>query len=418
MKEQILVVLILLLLVASFMASALEIAFFSLSSLTVKAYRNSKDQRQQLIANLLDKPRELFVTLFIVNISVNILLQNAVSAYFGQASNWIVVVGVPLLLVVLFGEIFPKHIAIRNNRKITYQLAPMTNWVAKVLLKPRDLIMRIVVPISRLMFFFLKEETLFSKKEVEHVLKISQEHGTLHPEEGRLVEGFLDLQDSLVKEHMRPREDILFYDINKPLTKLKFLFCDEECTRLPVCDKNMDQLYGVITATNYFLNQNKIHQPSDLIRYLSKPYFVPENTPVRKLIRHFDELQIVLALVVDEYGTITGLLTREDLVEVVIGEISDRRDENELFTRASEDVIIASGKLELSDFEEIFDISLESPNNMVTLGGWLIEYLGDIPKSGSQIETPHFLFQILSATPKRIRRIYVRRLKSTEGASK
>lgn len=413
MNESLLILLMILLLGGSFLASALEIAFFSLSSLTVKAYSTSQDARKNLIADLLQKPRELFVTLFIVNISVNILLQNTTSAYFGSESSWLYVVGLPLALVIFFGEVFPKHLAMSHNQRIAYTLAPLMRWITLFLRYPCKVVMAITVPISRILFFFLKEERPFSKEEVEHVLKVSHQHGAIDKEEGKLVRGFLDLQDTQVKELMQPREDILFYDINKPLSKLKFLFCEEECTRIPVCDKNIESLYGIITANDFFLNQPDIQAPSDLIRYLKKPFFIPENTPVKKLIRHFDEQQAVLALVVDEYGSISGLLTREDLVEVVIGDISDRRDEKELYTRASKSVLIASGKLELEVLEELFGVELESPNNMVTLSGWLTEQLGDIPSSGTSYETTDFLFQILSATPKRIERVYVRK-KETE----
>lgn len=118
-----------------------------------------------------------------------------------------------------------------------------------------------------------------------------------------------------------------------------------------------------------------------------------------------------LAIVVDEYGAISGLISQEDLIETVVGEISDRRDpKSSLFTRSSEDVIIASGKLELSTFREIFGIPLKSHENTVTLSGWLIEQLGDIPTPGTKYANDQFLFYVLAADPNRIRRIYVRKL--------
>ncbi|MCB1110790.1 MAG: HlyC/CorC family transporter, partial [Chlamydiia bacterium] len=120
------------------------------------------------------------------------------------------------------------------------------------------------------------------------------------------------------------------------------------------------------------------------------------------------------AVVVDEYGSVSGLITLEDLVETVVGQIADRRDEKSHYTQASSDIIIASGKLELIEFEEIFDYHLESPNNMATIGGWLTEVLGDIPKSGTKIERHGFLFHVLASDVNRVRRIYIRRLKSAK----
>ena len=119
-----------------------------------------------------------------------------------------------------------------------------------------------------------------------------------------------------------------------------------------------------------------------------------------------------LAMVVDEYGSISGLIALEDLVETVVGEIADARDKKSQYTRSGEDVIIASGKLELAEFEEIFGVALPSENQVVTLGGWLSEQMNDIPKTGTKYVVFDFLFHVLAADPKRVRRIYVRRLKT------
>jgi putative hemolysin len=118
-----------------------------------------------------------------------------------------------------------------------------------------------------------------------------------------------------------------------------------------------------------------------------------------------------IAIVVDEYGSVSGLITLEDLVEVVVGEIADRRDVKARFTRAGEDVIITSGKFELAEFEEVFGKELFSENNVVTIGGWLTEQLGDIPKTGTKYVTEEFLFHVLASEPTRVKRVYIRRLK-------
>ena len=118
-----------------------------------------------------------------------------------------------------------------------------------------------------------------------------------------------------------------------------------------------------------------------------------------------------IALAVDEYGSISGLISLEDLVEKVVGEIADARDAKSRYTRSGEDVIIASGKLELAEFEELFGKALSSENNMVTIGGWLTERMGDIPKTGTKYTADGFFFHVLAADPTRVRRIYIRRLK-------
>ena len=144
---------------------------------------------------------------------------------------------------------------------------------------------------------------------------------------------------------------------------------------------------------------------------LKKPFFVPESLHAHSLLRQLYERKESIAIVVDEYGSVSGIITLEDLVEVVVGPIVDRRDEKSHYTKAGDGVIIASGKLELGEFEEIFGIELPSENQMVTIGGWLTEQLGDIPKPGTKYVTDDFLFHVLAADSKRVRRVYVRRLK-------
>lgn len=389
--------------------SGSETALFSLSSTKVKMYATDANPRRSLIAKLLRKPRDLLVTVFMLNTLVNILLQNVSSGMFGDQAGWDLKVGVPLLLTLIFGEIIPKNIGLDRNIPVAYLVAPSINFFQKLLGPLRRLTVAITAPISRALFFFLRRDEEISQEELIHVLKTSQEHGVLVPDEAELVGGYLRLQDVTVKELMQPKEDILFYAMKEPLTQLVHLFTDEECSRIPVCQHSLDDLLGVMSAKQFFLNQERIQTPKDLKLFISKPLFAPESMPARKLLRRFDETGEVISLVVDEYGSIVGLVTKEDLAEVVIGEVSDLRDQKGLYTRSGRYEIIASGKMELNDFNELFDVDLKS-NTMLTIGGWLTEQMGDIPKPGSKFETDQFLFQVLAATPTRLRRLYIRKL--------
>lgn len=395
---------------ASGFFSASETALFSISSMKIKTYQTNKNPRNRLIASLVLHPKELLVTVFMLNTLVNILLQNTASSLFGNLAGWSLKVGIPLILTLIFGEIIPKYVGIVNNTTIAYAVAPTIAFLQKIITPVRKGIIAITTPLSRIMFFFLKKETTISEDEIHHLLLTSKDQGVLHPDEAELINGYLTLQNSQIKELMRPREEMLFYDINEPLTKLTYLLVDQECTRVPTCDKNIENLLGIISADRFFLNRDKINHPQDLLTFLDKPFFFPETIPARILLRRFDEQNEEMAIVVDEYGAISGLITYEDLIEIVVGEIADRRDQHQLYTLAGKDVIIASGKLEIADFEEIFGVKLLNPANMVTLSGWLIEQIGDIPKSGMKYEAQNFLFQILGAKPNRITRIYIRKL--------
>lgn len=390
--------------------SASETALFSLSLTKIKAYQASSSPRHRLIAKLVLEPKNLLVTVFMLNTLVNILIQNTTSHMFGEHASWLLKVGVPFILMLILGEIIPKNIGLQSNVKIANLVAPSINFLQNFISPVRALIVAITAPISRFLFFYLKNDKSISKEEMKHVLKTSEEHGVLQPEEAELVWGYLNLQDANVKSLMRPRKDILYYDINEPLSKLMYLFVDQECSRMPVCDKSLDNILGIITARQFFLHRQQIKTSNDLIKHLLPPLYVPENTSAKALIRRFDEYNQVMALVVDEYGSISGLITREDIVEQVVGDISDLRDAQTLYTKSGVGEIIASGQLDLSEFNDYFKSNLISDNNMLTIGGWLTEQLGDIPKSGTKYETEEFIFQVLAADPNKIRRLYIRKI--------
>lgn len=359
---------------------------------------------------MMERPRDVLVTILILNVVANISIQNTVSSLFDAFPDWSLRVGIPLILTLIFGEVIPKSVAIPNNERISYRVTPWISGVAWLLSPIRKALTKATSAISRFLFLFLRDEKEISPAELRHVLKTSEESGVLQGQESRLIGGAISLQETLVKERMRPREEILFYNIQEGIGSLIHLLVDQEATRVPVCDGKLENLLGILSARRFFLEQPTIQTSRDLTAILRKPCYVPETTKASALLKLLRDRRESLAIVVDEYGSISGLITQEDLIEAVIGEISDLRDAKSLYTPSGEDVIIASGKLELSQFKEIFGVELESKENVVTLGGWLTLQLGDIPQTGARYATDQFLFYVLAADPNRVRRIYVRRL--------
>ncbi|MCH9627179.1 MAG: hypothetical protein S4CHLAM2_08140 [Chlamydiales bacterium] len=387
------------------------IALFSLSSTEIKLYKHSHDKRKLLIADLLAQPRNLLVTLLFLDIGANILIQNTSANIFGTYSSWLLKVGVPLLITLLIGEIIPKTLALSYNKAIATHVVRVISALQQILSPLLRTLTFITSHISSVLFFFLRKEQEISKEELHHVLKSSKSSGILSLDEAKLIEGYLSLTDYTVKERMHPRHEILYYDINEPLSNLIHLLVEKECSRVPVCVGDLQNMVGIVSATLFFLHREQIREGKDLIAHLEKPYYVPETIFARTLLYHFFHRKATMGIVVDEYGSISGVITQEDLFEVVVGEIADIRDEKTRYTPAGNDVIITSGKFELSEFEQLFGTTLSSSSNCVTLGGWLTERLGDIPKSGTKYESNGFLFQVLAADPNRVRRVYIRRLR-------
>jgi putative hemolysin len=407
----VLILLLVLLLSISAILSGSETALFSLSSLKVSLLKNDPSWRKKCIALLLEKPKDLLVTILMCNIAMNILVQNVISNVFDNNSGPLLTVGLPLILTLLFGEAIPKSIAITRNLEVSVLTAPILYAIRAIISPIRKVLTKSAQKISRFVFFFLSKEPEISYDELKHALITSQKSGIISRDEAKLIHGALKIDESLVKAIMTARGEILYYNIEDPIDRLLHTFVDEECSQVPVIEKSFEKVLGVITSAQFFLNKDKIKNGGDLLLYLKPPLFIPETISARKLLINFHASTETIALVVDEYGQISGLVTKEDVVELVIGQIEDKRDEEVLFTRQGEDVIICSGKLEIAILEEIFDTTFDHAQNAVTVGGWLTEREGDIPKSGLKIRTKDFLFQVLASSKSRVDRIYVRRLK-------
>lgn len=397
---------------ASAFFSLALISLFSLTTTEIKLFKQDRNLRKRQVAHLLAQPRDLLVTLMFYDIGANIFVQNTAANLFGTLSSWVLTVGVPLVLTLLLGEILPKTIALPNNVTIAYRIAPIIDRLQKILHPLLHFMTSLTAHISSFLFFFLKKEKEISNEELHHVLKSSKKYGILNQEELKLVDGYLALTDYTIKERMIPRHAILSYDTEDSLSKLTHIFVDLGCTRIPVCQDDLQNLLGILTAPTFFLHRHEIDAGKNCIPFLQKPCYVPETISARTLLSQFLKQEERMGIVIDEYGFISGLITLEDLFEVVVGEITDRRDEKIRYTSAGKNVIITSGKFEIAEFEELFHVSLPSKNITTTLGGWLTEQLGDIPKSGTKYTWNGFLFHVLAADPNRVRRVYIRRLKN------
>ncbi|MEG0037320.1 MAG: hemolysin family protein, partial [Victivallaceae bacterium] len=259
--------------------------------------------------------------------------------------------------------------------------------------------------------FFLpsKSSEHISPKELKEVLQSCKNYGLVSQEEGQLIYGYLSLSDCSVKERMQPRHEILFYDINSSISELYNLFKVKQCSRVPVCNGDIQNILGICSAKSLLMNKTSVIQVTDLIAILHKPYYMPETISAKSALCHLIAEKETMGMVIDEYGSIEGLITQEDLFEIVVGEIIDKRDDRMLYTVSNQEVIIAAGKMELSELQQIFNVELPTKNNVVTIGGWLTEQFGTIPETGTKFEWNNLLFQILDAAPNKIRRIYIRK---------
>ncbi|HRW58999.1 MAG TPA: hemolysin family protein, partial [Chlamydiales bacterium] len=360
--------------------SAAETSLFSISPFTVKSYKSSKVAREKDIYFLLSSPKDLLVTIMMLNIFANILIQNTVATIFNQYTSILIKVGIPLILTLFFGEVIPKSVAIPNNLKIAKAVAPLLRHVKKWTGGIRILVTRLTSVLSHAFFFFLKKENPILDEELDYIIEKSKEKGILSVDESLLIQGYMDLNQTVVKEHIRPRGKVWYYSIQDPLEKLFSFFLEKGFSRIPVCDETLDQLIGVIDAQTFFAHRKSIGSSAQLLPYLSKPSYIPETTKALSVLYELRQKNVDLGFVVDEYGVILGIVTQEDLIEVVIGEIEHVKVKKDSYTRVAKDAIIASGQMEIEEFNQIFTVDLSSVGNKITIAGWLEEKLEDIPQ--------------------------------------
>jgi putative hemolysin len=397
--------------------SGSETALFSLSPITLRSYQRDASPRRRLVAQLMAHPRQLLVTLMMGNVTVNTLIQNGCSALAGPEGGWALKIGVPLGLTLILGEIIPKAVALPYHRTVAIWVAPTIGWLYRIMTPVRRLLVLVTNPVSRVMFFFLSKEPPLSAAEIEHAIQASAQTGVLSQEELLFLKGMLRLRQASVRELMRPRDEILYYDVAEPLERLTHLFKDLECSHLPVCKGGLDAILGVLSLETYLLERHQIQQPEQLIPLLRPPLYLPELTPARMALSQLRQQGETLGLVVDEYGTLSGLIAQEDLMETVVGEISDRRDEKAPYSWIDSATLVASGKMELIQLEQLMGTVLPNPHRLVTVGGWLTDYLGTIPAAGSRHRIGTLLFQVLAADPQRVRRLFIRRAASSRRGS-
>lgn len=407
-----LILLLFFLLFCSAFFSASEVAFFSLSSLKIAYFKQSQEPKKRQVALLFDAPRDLLITILVLDVSVNIIIQNLVASLFFDFDSYLLTVGVPLFLVLLFGDFLPKAVAIRHNQRIAVAVAPLFHWLQRCIAPIRILLNWASSSFGHLFSFFLPKEKELSLQQLKEAIRGSKESALLDEEEVRWIDGYLDLHQFIVKELMRKRHEIIAFDLHAPLEELYQMMVEEQHSEIPVYEDEFDHLVGVITAEDLFVHRDEINSSVEVKQYVKKPFFVPEGMVAKHLIEEFQKRAERLAIVVNEHGSWSGLITLEDLTRFFLRSSHDKRKETT--PQSMNEVMVISGQTELQEVEEKLKVQLPSPSNCVTIGGWLTEQAGDLLQSGDRFTYDSLLFHVLSADEKKITRMYIRHLPNFE----
>ena len=405
---------ILILLFCSALLSGTGVALFSLSQNDVDEITQDNNSKGTLISKLLEKPKKLLATLMIANNFINITIILLFS-FIGE--NIFVAITIPLLkfiveissitfLIILFGEVLPKVYASRNAIKFAVLVAYPLGFLDK-LLSPISLPMRAIT--IYLHNKLGKQKTNFSVDQLSQALELTASDET-STEEQKILEGIVSFGNTDTRQVMSPRIDIFALEINEPFVEICPKIIEKGFSRIPVYRDNIDQIEGVLYVKDLLphINTNDF----DWASLLREPFFVPENKKLDNLLKDFQSMKSHLAIVVDEYGGTSGLVSLEDVIEEIVGDISDEFDDEHInFSKIDDKNYLFEGKINLKDFYRIIDVDEELFENRKgeaeTLAGFILEILGNFPKKNQKISFENCLFTIETVDQKRVKQIKV-----------
>ena len=409
---------LLLLLLCSAMISGAEVAFFSLTPadfMTEDGHKRTKSQ--EIVIKLLEKPKKLLATILVANNFINIaivLLFDSVSdelfsgfdmVVFGLNLKLIFEVGVVTFLILLFGEILPKGYASRNNVQFSNLMAQPVN-VLDSLFSPLSVPMRAVT--LYLHEKLGKQRSFISIDHLSQALELTSEEDTTK-EEQKILKGIVSFGNTDTKQVMRPRMDVFAISDEDTYAEIIPVIIENGYSRIPVYKENIDNVTGILYIKDLlpYLDRSDFEWTS----LLREPYFVPENKKLDDLLNEFKEKKNHLAIVVDEYGGISGLITLEDIIEGIVGDISDEFDDEDLiYSKLDEFNFVFEGRTPLKDFYKIIkleDASLFEDNKgeAETLAGFLLEISGDFPQQNEIINFGNYNFKVEAVDDRRIKQI-------------
>lgn len=406
-------VLLFLLLLSAFFSSA-ETSLTTVNRIRIQSLAEQGNRSAKTLEKVIsDSPKMLSTILIgnnIVNISASSLATTITMRIFGNAFVSIST-GLLTLLILIFGEITPKTMATIHSEKMALSYARIV-YVLMVLFTP---IVFIIQQLSFLMLHLLRIDpnekgTSMTEHELRTIVNVSQEDGVIESEEEQMIYNVFDFGDSVAKDIMIPRIDMTFVDVNCTYSELMEIYREVKYTRFPVFEDNTDNVIGIINVKDLLLLNHEDIAHFTIRSILREPYFTYEHKSTADLLLEMRESSYNLAIVLDEYGATAGLVTTEDLLEEIVGEIRDEYDEGEdeeIRVIIPEKEYIVDGSSKLDDISEALHIDLES-EDYDSIGGYIIEHLDNLPSQGQGITLENGIRLVADVVrKKRIKQVHI-----------
>ncbi len=411
-------VILLVLLLCSALVSGAEVALFSLTATDFETpEEKNPNKKLAIVQRLLVRPKKLLATILVANNLINIAIVllfaslgetffgNISTSYFGVNIRFLVEVGVVTFLILLFGEILPKIYASRNKLSFSQFMAYPLSVLDK-LFSPVSLPMR-----AATLFIedkFGKQKSNLSVDQLSQALELTDDRDTTK-EEQKILQGIVTFGNTDTKQVMKPRMDIFALNEEMAYKDIMPEIISNGYSRIPVYKDNIDNITGILYVKDLMpYVERKTLDWSSLVR---DAYFVPENKKLDDLLNEFKEMKMHLAIVVDEYGGTSGLISLEDIIEEIVGEISDEFDDEDLiFSKLDDNTFVFEGKTPMKDFYKVIkiedpDIFEEVKGDAETLAGFLLEISKGFPKQHEVLKFHQYAFTIEAFDNKRIKQI-------------
>jgi len=404
------IVLVVLVILSGFFSSA-ETALTTVNKLRIRALTEEKSKRAIMVSKLIENPSKMLSAILIgnniVNLSASSLATTLAIEYF-QSIGAGVITGILTIAILIFGEITPKSLATTYAEKLSLFYAPAILLLTYIL-TPVSFLLNIL---SRgLLFLFRidpnKKTATVTESELLTMVEVSHEEGVIESEERTMITNVVDFGDSYAKDVMVPRIDMTFAEDTMSYEELYQLFAEEQYSRMPVYSETRDNVIGIIHLKDVFFFRGK---PSEftITDYMREPFFTYEFKKTSELMNEMRRESIALAIVLDEYGAVAGLVSMEDLLEEIVGEIRDEYDydEEDDIKEISSTKYEVDGSARLDEISETFGLKLES-DDYDSIAGHIICKLGHLPTVGESVTEENVTFTVAAIEKNRIDKVQV-----------
>ncbi|MFC2947745.1 hemolysin family protein [Virgibacillus sediminis] len=397
-----------LILLSAFFSSA-ESAYSSVNKIRLKSFAGESlrgSKKALYIAENFDKAlTTIQVGNNIVNIAAVSIFATLAAMIFGGNTGLIVSTVAMTILILVFGEILPKSLAKEHAEAYALAISPVMYFL-----------MSLLTPVN---FFFIRLKNLvgtyFAKRvptpsiteeEIKHMLDISEEEGVIDKGERELIHRSMDFDDTLAEEVLTPRIDVVAVEINQPIEEIKKVFFEERYSRIPVYEETIDNIVGVLSEREFLTHLVKYDQV-DIKELLMEPFFVVKSRKISSLLPQLQQEKIHMAIVLDEFGGTAGIVTLEDVLEEIVGEIWDEQDiKTNAVSKINENVYTIDARYQLDEFADIMDVP-DPESSYHTLGGWVIENLKRTPSLGDSFTYENLKVVVNEVANHRIKKVKV-----------